>query len=67
MAIPTSEAFARALHDAGIVPDPARISRIVITAEPGSVVRVDVGMFGDEKTLAVVTRELADGLAQDTR
>jgi len=48
-----SEAFAKALADAGIIRDPDRIARIVIDAQAGHVVVMHVQYFGDERLLKV--------------
>ena len=48
-----SEAFAKALADAGIIPDLDRVARIVIYAQAGHVLVMHVQYFGDERLLKV--------------
>lgn len=49
----TSERFAKALQDAGILDD-GHVRRVVIDAQAGHVLMLHVEYFGDEKLLNVV-------------
>lgn len=59
MAVPLSEHLIAKLHQAGVLSDPSRITKVEIIAECGSVVRVITETHATWENLDVITRELA--------
>jgi hypothetical protein len=55
----TSEAFAQALADAGVITDSSLVRRVVIDAEAGKPLMVYVEYFGDTRWLSVATHTAA--------
>lgn len=59
MSVPTSEHLIRKLHQAGVLSDLSRITKVEIVAECGSVVRIITETVATWENLDVISRELA--------
>lgn len=59
--IPTSVVLADKLHEAGLIPDPNLINKIVITAQAGKPVVMELTMWvRDTRSLEVITNTLGN-------
>ncbi len=50
----TSQALAEALHEAGIIPDPVDLARVIIDMKSGHAAIIYYEQFADERLLGVI-------------